>query len=53
MNAVLKAFKDASVQLKRNGRAASAAPLFIVEVQSGSYLGEDNIERFEDRYHRA
>ena len=29
------------------------APLFIVEVQSGSYLGEDDIERFEDRYNRA
>jgi mannose-1-phosphate guanylyltransferase/mannose-6-phosphate isomerase len=27
-------------------------PLFIVEVQSGSYLGEDDIERFEDRYRR-
>jgi mannose-6-phosphate isomerase-like protein (cupin superfamily) len=29
------------------------APLFIVEVQSGSYLGEDDIERFEDRYNRG
>jgi mannose-6-phosphate isomerase-like protein (cupin superfamily) len=29
-----------------------SAPLFIVEVQSGSYLGEDDIERFEDRYGR-
>jgi mannose-1-phosphate guanylyltransferase/mannose-6-phosphate isomerase len=29
------------------------APLFIVEVQSGSYLGEDDIERFDDRYHRS
>jgi mannose-1-phosphate guanylyltransferase/mannose-6-phosphate isomerase len=28
-------------------------PLFIVEVQSGSYLGEDDIERFEDRYDRS
>jgi mannose-1-phosphate guanylyltransferase/mannose-6-phosphate isomerase len=28
------------------------APLFLVEVQSGSYLGEDDIERFEDRYGR-
>ena len=27
-------------------------PLLIVEVQSGSYLGEDDIERFEDRYGR-
>ena len=29
------------------------APLLIVEVQSGSYLGEDDIERFEDRYNRS
>jgi mannose-1-phosphate guanylyltransferase/mannose-1-phosphate guanylyltransferase/mannose-6-phosphate isomerase len=28
------------------------APLFLIEVQSGSYLGEDDIERFEDRYGR-
>ncbi|HVC11651.1 MAG TPA: mannose-1-phosphate guanylyltransferase/mannose-6-phosphate isomerase [Burkholderiales bacterium] len=28
-------------------------PLFIVEVQSGGYLGEDDIERFEDRYNRG
>ena len=27
-------------------------PLFLIEVQSGSYLGEDDIERFEDRYGR-
>ncbi|MCC6210589.1 MAG: cupin domain-containing protein, partial [Burkholderiales bacterium] len=31
---------------------AGAAPLMIIEVQSGSYLGEDDIERFEDRYNR-
>ena len=29
------------------------APLFLIEVQSGSYLGEDDIERFEDRYGRG
>jgi mannose-1-phosphate guanylyltransferase/mannose-6-phosphate isomerase len=28
-------------------------PLLIIEVQSGSYLGEDDIERFEDRYNRS
>jgi mannose-1-phosphate guanylyltransferase/mannose-6-phosphate isomerase len=28
-------------------------PLHIIEVQSGSYLGEDDIVRFEDRYGRA
>jgi mannose-1-phosphate guanylyltransferase/mannose-6-phosphate isomerase len=26
--------------------------LKIIEVQSGSYLGEDDIERFEDHYGR-
>ena len=30
-----------------------AAPLELVEVQSGSYLGEDDIVRFEDAYGRA
>ncbi|WP_139557496.1 mannose-1-phosphate guanylyltransferase/mannose-6-phosphate isomerase [Methylotetracoccus oryzae] len=30
-----------------------AIPLEIIEVQSGSYLGEDDIVRFEDRYWRA
>ena len=28
-------------------------PLEIIEVQSGAYLGEDDIVRFEDRYQRA
>jgi len=28
-------------------------PLEIIEVQSGSYLGEDDIERFEDLYQRT
>jgi mannose-1-phosphate guanylyltransferase/mannose-6-phosphate isomerase len=30
-----------------------AIPLEIIEVQSGSYLGEDDIVRFEDRYNRV
>lgn len=29
------------------------APLEVVEVQSGSYLGEDDIERFDDVYDRV
>lgn len=28
-------------------------PLEIIEVQSGSYLGEDDIIRFDDNYHRC
>ena len=27
-------------------------PLILVEVQSGTYLGEDDIVRFEDKYKR-
>ena len=27
--------------------------LEVIEVQSGSYLGEDDIVRFEDQYHRV
>ncbi len=30
-----------------------AIPLEIIEVQSGSYLGEDDIVRFEDKYNRG
>ncbi len=29
-----------------------SVPLEVIEVQSGSYLGEDDIVRFEDRYNR-
>jgi mannose-1-phosphate guanylyltransferase/mannose-6-phosphate isomerase len=28
-------------------------PLFVIEVQSGDYLGEDDIERFADDYRRT
>jgi mannose-6-phosphate isomerase len=28
-------------------------PLVIIEVQSGEYLGEDDIVRFQDDYHRC
>ena len=31
----------------------TALPLEIIEVQSGSYLGEDDIIRFDDQYGRA
>src|SRR5262245_28483616 len=36
-------------QVKHRLENASDEPLLVVEVQSGSYLGEDDIERFEDR----
>ncbi len=41
------------VGIKHRLENAGKAPLMIVEVQSGSYLGEDDIERFEDRYGRG
>lgn len=28
-------------------------PLYVIEVQSGTYLGEDDIQRFDDMYARA
>ena len=28
-------------------------PLYLIEVQSGSYLGEDDIVRFDDDYQRS
>jgi len=28
-------------------------PLYLIEVQSGGYLGEDDIVRFEDQYRRG
>jgi mannose-1-phosphate guanylyltransferase/mannose-6-phosphate isomerase len=31
----------------------TAEPLYLIEVQSGDYLGEDDIVRFEDRYSRS
>ena len=32
---------------------AGDEPLVVIEVQSGAYLGEDDIERLEDLYGRA
>ncbi len=32
---------------------AGTEALFVIEVQSGDYLGEDDIERFDDDYRRA
>ena len=29
------------------------SPLILIEIQSGSYLGEDDIKRFEDKYKRT
>ncbi len=40
------------VETKHRLENPSETPLEIIEVQSGSYLGEDDIERFEDIYNR-
>ena len=34
-------------------RIAGTAPLVMIEVQCGDYLGEDDIVRFDDKYGRA
>jgi mannose-1-phosphate guanylyltransferase/mannose-6-phosphate isomerase len=41
------------VGMKHRLENASDAPLYLIEVQSGGYLGEDDIVRFEDRYQRS
>ncbi|HSH07534.1 MAG TPA: mannose-1-phosphate guanylyltransferase/mannose-6-phosphate isomerase [Burkholderiales bacterium] len=40
------------VETKHRLENAGTEPLLIVEVQSGDYLGEDDIVRFEDSYNR-
>ena len=32
---------------------ATDRPIVMIEVQTGSYLGEDDITRYEDRYRRG
>lgn len=41
------------VGVKHSLENREQAPLSIIEVQSGDYLGEDDIVRFEDRYGRT
>jgi mannose-6-phosphate isomerase-like protein (cupin superfamily) len=40
------------VGLKHRLENRTDDPLTIVEIQTGSYLGEDDIERFDDQYGR-
>lgn len=40
------------IGIKHRMENTGAEPLQIIEVQSGSYLGEDDIVRFDDRYGR-
>ena len=41
------------VGIKHRLENSGSEPLFVIEVQSGDYLGEDDIVRFEDRYSRG
>jgi len=41
------------VGIKHRLENPGTIPLEMIEVQSGSYLGEDDIERFDDHYGRA
>ena len=45
-------FTQVTTRLHQLGNP-SELPLEIIEVQSGGYLGEDDIIRYEDRYGRA
>jgi len=44
---------DIPVGTKHRLENPGKEPLFVIEVQSGDYLGEDDIERFADDYHRT
>jgi mannose-1-phosphate guanylyltransferase/mannose-6-phosphate isomerase len=39
--------------MKHRLENATDEPLYLIEVQSGAYLGEDDIVRFDDRYSRS
>ena len=42
-----------AIGVKHRLENRSSRPLHIIEVQSGMYLGEDDIVRFEDSYGRS
>ena len=46
--------EDVIIPVRTKHRVANPgdAPLVFIEVQCGSYLGEDDIKRFEDDYNR-
>jgi mannose-6-phosphate isomerase-like protein (cupin superfamily) len=51
----LRANQHLIIPMQTKHRVANPgdAPLVFIEVQSGSYLGEDDITRFEDDYNRV
>ena len=48
----LEVFDLLGNRVKRIENISSVEPLEIIEVQTGDYLGEDDIVRFEDIYGR-
>jgi mannose-1-phosphate guanylyltransferase/mannose-6-phosphate isomerase len=52
---MLSESQSASIQVGAIHRLENPGdtPLEIIEIQTGSYLGEDDIERFDDQYNRA
>ena len=56
-NKQFKLFKDQSAFIPKESIHRLKNPgnktLVLIEVQTGSYLGEDDIERFNDNYGRA
>ena len=51
----LRANEDALIPQRTKHRVANpgSSPVVFIEVQCGSYLGEDDITRFEDDYNRT
>lgn len=51
----LSAGQHVDIPLGALHRVENVGPeeLVVIEVQMGEYVGEDDIERFEDRYHRS
>ncbi len=52
---ILRAGESTYIPVEEKHRLANEKdePLYLIEVQCGSYLGEDDIVRFEDVYGRA
>ena len=66
VNGALEVTKDDKVEVLRENQSTYIAigkkhrlanpgpePAFLIEVQSGDYVGEDDIVRFEDAYGRG
>ena len=47
------AAEDVTLAVTHQARAIQPGEVVVIEVQSGTYLGEDDIERLEDDFGRA